>query len=114
MVKRQGGDLSRLEISNRIFSVRSAKAGYVTKINALGLGEIARKIGAGRLTKEDKIHYQVGLLLHKKVGDFVEVNEELVKVYLDDKDIKVNDILDCFTIEEEPTQKEPLIYEIID
>ncbi len=114
MVSRQGGDLSKLEISKRIFSVRSAKAGYIAKIDALGLGEIARKIGAGRLTKEDKIHYQVGLLLNKKVGDFVEVNEELVKVYLDDIDIKINEILDCFVIQEDAVEKEPLIYEIVD
>ncbi len=113
MVKEQGGDLEKLEISNRIFSVRSAKAGYITHIDALGLGEIARKIGAGRLQKEDKIHYQVGLLLNHKVGDFIEVNEELLKVYLDDIDVKVNDILDCFTIEDEPIEKAPLIYEII-
>ncbi len=113
MVYAQGGDLTRLEISNRIFSVRSAKAGYITHIDALGLGEIARKIGAGRFQKEDKIHYQVGLVLNHKVGDFVEVNEELLKVYLDDIDVKVNDILDCFTIEEEAKAKEPLIYEIL-
>ncbi len=114
MVHAQGGDLTKLEVSNRIFSVRSPKAGYLTKINALGLGEIARQIGAGRLTKEDKIHYQVGLVLRHKVGDFVAVNDELMRVYLDDKDVKVNDILDCFTITEHPVEKEPLIYEIID
>ncbi len=114
MVKSQGGDLEKLEVSKRIFSVRSAKAGYITAINTLGLGEIARKIGAGRLTKEDEIHYQVGLLLNHKVGDFIEVNEELVKVFLDNLDVRVNEILECFTIEAEPKEKEPLIYEIIE
>lgn len=113
MVSSQGGDLSKLEISNRIFSVRSAKAGYISHIDALGLGEIARKIGAGRFQKEDSIHYQVGLVLNHKVGDFVEVNEELLRVYLDDVDVKVNEILDCFTIEENEVEKLPLIYEII-
>lgn len=113
MVSAQGGDLSKLEISNRIFSVRSAKCGYISHIDALGLGEIARKIGAGRLQKEDAIHYQVGLVLNHKVGDFVQVNDELLKVYLDDVDVKVNEILDCFTIQEEEVEKLPLIYEVI-
>ena len=113
MVSFQGGDLEKLEISNRIFSVRSAKSGYISHIDALGLGEIARKIGAGRLKKEDQIHYQVGLVLTHKVGDFIEVNEELLKIYLDDKDVKVNEILECFTIQEDEVEKQPLIYEII-
>ena len=113
MVNRQGGDLKKLEISHRIFSVRTPKEGYITKVDALALGEIARKIGAGRLTKEDKIHYQVGLVLSHKVGDYVKVNDELVKVYLDDLDVRVNDILECFTIESEEPKPEPLIYETI-
>ena len=113
MVSFQGGDLEKLEISNRIFSVRSAKSGYISHIDALGLGEIARKIGAGRLKKEDQIHYQVGLVLTHKVGDFIEVNEELLKIYLDDKDVKVNEILECFTIQKDEVEKQPLIYEII-
>ncbi len=113
MVSSQGGDLSKLEISNRIFSVRSAKAGYISHIDALGLGEIARKIGAGRFQKEDKIHYQVGIVLSHKVGDFVKENDELLKIYLDEVDVKVNDILDCFTIQEEEVEKQLLIYEII-
>jgi len=113
MVSFQGGDLEKLEISNRIFSVRSAKSGYISHIDALGLGEIARKIGAGRLKKEDQIHYQVGLVLTHKVGDFIEANEELLKIYLDDKDVKVNEILECFTIQEDEVEKQPLIYEII-
>lgn len=113
MVSAQGGNLEKLEISNRIFSVRSAKAGYISHINALSLGEIARRIGAGRYQKEDKIHYQVGLVLNHKVGDFVEVNDELLKIYLDEVDVKVNEILECFTIQDEPVEKQPLIYEII-
>lgn len=113
MVSAQGGDLTKLEVSNRIFSVRSAKAGYISHIDALGLGEIARSIGAGRFQKEDKIDYQVGLVLSHKVGDFVKENDELLKVYLDKIDVQVNKILECFTIQEDEVEKQPLIYEVI-
>ena len=42
---------------------------------ALKLGEIAKQIGAGRNSLEDKIDYEVGLVLTKKVGDYVEQEE---------------------------------------
>lgn len=113
LVNAQYGNLSELKISNRIFSVKSTKSGYLNKINALGLGEIARIIGAGRLTKEDVIDSTVGLVLSKKTGDYVNVGDELLKVYLNEKDVKLDDILNCFDISEEKEETMPLIYEIL-
>ena len=102
-----------MKISNRVFSVKATKEGYLTRINALGLGEVARKIGAGRLTKKDSIDPTVGLVLSKKRGDYVKVGDELVKVYLNEKDIKLIEILDCFEINENKAKDIPLIYEIL-
>ena len=113
LVSCQHGDLNEMKISNRIFSVRASKSGYINKIDALGLGEIARIIGAGRLTKDDTIDPTVGLVLSKKVGDYVEKNDELVKVYLNEKDVKLEDILNCFYIEDEKSETIPLIYDIL-
>ena len=113
LVSCQHGDLKEMKISNRIFSVRASKSGYINKIDALGLGEIARIIGAGRLTKDDIIDPTVGLVLSKKVGDYVEKNDELVKVYLNKKDVKLEDILNCFYIEDEKSETIPLIYDIL-
>ena len=113
MVNRQGGDLNKINISNRIFSIKSIKEGYINDIDALKIGEIARKIGAGRLTKEDEIDYSVGIVLSKKVGDYVAVNDELMKVYLGKKDIGINEILDCYKIEPTLNSKEKLIIDII-
>lgn len=113
LVKKQGGKIEEIEISNRVVSIRSPKSGYINSIDTYGLGEIARFIGAGRLTKEDKINYKVGIVLSHKIGDFVETNEEIAKIYIDDVDIKINDILSCYTIEENLKEKKPLIYEII-
>ena len=96
-----------------MFSIKSEKSGYINKIDALKLGEIAKMIGAGRNTLEDKIYYEVGLVLNKKVGDFVEQDEEIVKVYLKDKDVSVSEILDCFKIDEELENTPKLILDII-
>lgn len=113
LVKYQHGNLDEIKVSNRVFSIKSVKSGYINRINALGLGEIARKIGAGRLTKEDVIDPTVGLALSKKTGDYVNVGDELLKVYLNEKDIKLIEILNCFEIEDIKKETKPLIYEII-
>ena len=113
LVERQGGKLENLHISERVVSVRTPKAGFINHIDALGLGEIVRQIGAGRYTKDDIINYSVGIVLTKKVGDYVEANEELAKFYLADKDVRLNDIWDCYTIEDEQMPKKQLIYEVI-
>ena len=114
LVEAQHGNLKDMKISERVFSIKSPKEGYLTKINALGLGEIARIIGAGRLTKEDVIDPTVGLVLTHKVGDYVNTNDELVKVYLNNKDVKVDTILSCFEIKDEKPEEIPLIYEVLE
>ena len=113
LVSAQSGNLKKIKISDKVFSIKSDKTGYINKIDALKLGELAKQIGAGRSTLEDKIDYEVGLVLTKKVGDFVEKEEELIKVYLKDKDISITQILDCFTIEEQLEKKQDLILDII-
>ena len=52
-------------------------------------------------------------MLSKKIGDFVNDGEELLKIYIKDKDFNINDCLDCFKIDSDLKKKEPLIYEII-
>lgn len=113
LVKYQGGDIKSLKVSDKVFSIKSDKSGYISKIDAEALGEIAKLIGAGRNNLEDKIDYEVGLVLNKKVGDKVEKDEELLKVYLKDKDVSMTQILDCFQIDEELSNLPKLILDII-
>ena len=113
LVKCQGGNLNKMKISDKVFSIKSDEAGYINKIDAMKLGEIAKKIGAGRNSLEDKIYYDVGLVLNKKVGDYVEKEEEILKVYLKDKDVSITELLDCFTIDEKLEEKQKLLLDII-
>lgn len=109
----QKGNINNIAISNKIVSVKSPKAGIITNIDAYELGNIAKKIGAGRTKKEDQIDYTVGLVLNKKVGDLVLENEELIKVYLNEKDVDLKEIVDCFKIEDIIPEKKDLIIKII-
>ncbi len=55
---------------------------YVTSIDALGVGEIVRRMGGGRLSKEDAIDHSVGVLLERKVGDAVTEGDTLALLHL--------------------------------
>ena len=113
-IKYQNGNIDDICISDKVFSCKSSKTGFITKIDNYKLGELVRKIGAGRLTKEDTINYGVGVILNKKVGDYVLQDEELLKVYLDDTDLNMNEVMECFTIDNSLGKLEPLIYKVIE
>jgi len=113
LVKYQKGDIENIDINDEYISIKSNKEGFINSINTDKLGEIVKNIGGGRTNKEDIIDYSVGLILNKKVGDLIFENEEIVKLYSSKKDIKINDILECFKIEDEIKPKEDLILGII-
>ena len=111
--KYQHGDINKIEVSDQVIKVKAKEEGYIKKINALALGELARKLGAGRRTKEEEINPKVGLVLHKKVADKVALGDDLVSIYYDNKNISEVEVLNCFEIDKEEVEKPELIYEII-
>ena len=112
-VKAQNGDIDNIEISSKMLQINSSKEGFLKSINTLKLGELARNLGAGRLNKEDEIDYGVGFVINKKVGDLILPGEELLKVYYNKKDIRIDEILSCFEVVEEPVLKQDVIIEVI-
>ena len=113
LVEAQGGDINSIEVSDKCISIKAKKTGVIGDINAYKMGEIVRDMGAGRLTIDDEIDHGVGIVLSKKVGDFVLENEELLKIYIGNKDVNVNEILDCYSSSEHFFDKSPLIIEVI-
>ena len=114
LVKSQNGDINNIDIAARNVSLRSNKKGIITEINAELLESISQKLGGGRISKEDKINYGVGIVLNKKVGDSVLVNEELARIYIDSIDLPISLILNAFKIEELVPIKKELIISIIE
>lgn len=118
----QGGDprviddYTLLPLAKEQIEVKSTTAGYIGKIDAEGLGTLAMVLGAGRAKKEDKIDYGVGLVINKKVGDYVEQGEIIATMYVNDKEKGeklVGEVLNKFTISQEKTETIPLIYGIV-
>lgn len=91
MVQNQGGDISYLEDTNKfekskyISAVVSKNVGMIKEVNAEEIGKVACYLGAGRISKEDKIDPSVGIILNKKVGDEVSKYDFLAYVCANDE-----------------------------
>ena len=91
LVKSQGGKIDSLRLSDDSIQIIATDAGIVKKIDALELGKLSVKLGAGRINKEDKIDY------NKLVGDTVKKGDILATVYVN-KNVKLDEFDEIFTI----------------
>ncbi|WP_047985362.1 pyrimidine-nucleoside phosphorylase [Ornithinibacillus californiensis] len=83
----QGGDPSVIDNTdllpkaNKQIDITAEQSGAVQTIIADQIGTAAMMLGAGRATKESEIDLSAGILLHKKVGDSVQVGELLLTLH---------------------------------
>ena len=88
MVWAQGGDVAVVDDPNGRTSeaitadvhAPADATGYVSRIDALGVGRAMISLGAGRRTKEDAVDPLAGCLLIKRQGDAVAPGDVLVRV----------------------------------
>ena len=117
----QGGDISYLldpdkfPKSKHIFEVPSPESGYLSHIDSLLIGEGAMHLGAGRERLEDDIDMSAGIILRKKVGDYVNLGEPLFEVHTnkDNYADTVSSLLAAFRFAKEETKRGPMIREYI-
>jgi thymidine phosphorylase len=86
MVAAQGGDpdapLPRARHSREI---TATSGGYLTGLDALGVGVAAWRLGAGRARKEDDVSPGAGILLHAKPGDAVIAGQKVLTMFADEE-----------------------------
>lgn len=117
----QGGDVSYLDddskfpVAKYIHEIASPKAGYITRIDALGIGLSAMKLGAGRAELTDPIDYTAGIVLKKKVGDYVEEGVVLALAYTNKEEVAevLRDIGGCFLYSKKKKAAPALIKDIV-
>ncbi len=89
-VKAQGGDAaavydtSLLPQASIVEEILSEKEGYIERIICDEIGICSLILGGGRETKISEIDLSVGLILHKKVGDYVKKGESLATIHAND------------------------------
>ena len=121
MVEAQGGndqyiiDTSLFKKAKYVEEVKSPISGYVKDITASSLGIVSMKLGGGRETKDDVIDYSVGLILNKKVSDYVEKDETLAYVHTNEMldEALINDIIKSYTIVETLVEKPVIIEDVL-
>lgn len=117
----QGGDASVIDDPNRLSQaaftceLEAKESGYVSEIIADEVGTAAMLLGAGRATKESKIDLSVGLVLRKKIGDYVNQGESLVTIYSNVEDVEAvkDKLYSNITIINKKVNKPTLIYKEI-
>ena len=117
MVKAQGGDLAAgLPRSRSTQIVRASARGYVTRLDALGVGVCAWRLGAGRSRKEDPVSESAGIVCMAKPGDAVEEGQPVLELHIDDA-ARVPHALEALhgaiRIGPEPPPHQPLVIDVI-
>jgi pyrimidine-nucleoside phosphorylase/thymidine phosphorylase len=122
VIEAQGGNpqvLDRFELLPNATGVReisSPRAGYISAIDAEGIGKASSMIGAGRNTKEDTIDPAVGVILEVKVGQKVEGGAVLCRLYYTGEEHveeASQQIEDAFRISASAPEERELILEVV-
>jgi pyrimidine-nucleoside phosphorylase len=122
LVQAQGGDVSFIDEPDRlpkaaiIRVVPSPRSGFLEKIHARRVGETVMLLGAGRAKKGDPIDYAVGVVIHHKVGDWVDKGEPLFTIHVNQEEL-LNEasqrLIEAHVLREEPTKRLPLFYGVV-
>jgi pyrimidine-nucleoside phosphorylase len=118
----QGGDItyvndpSLLRTASHIEEVRALHSGYVSDLDAREIGVTAMLLGGGRAKKDDEIDHAVGIVLHAKIGDWVQEGQPLLTIHASDE-ARLSGarqrLLAAYDWSDEPVAPPPLLHEII-
>lgn len=122
LISGQGGDPRIIDHPERLPQPRFKKQfiasddGYLNRIDTMRLGYLFVHLGGGRKTKTDPIDYTAGLILHKRLGDWVQKGDVLVSIQaMDEAKVQMTEaaLNDVFVFSKTPPDKKPLILDII-
>ncbi|WP_199176305.1 thymidine phosphorylase [Actinomyces qiguomingii] len=82
MIRRQDGDPDApVPVAAETETVTAAADGVLTRLDALGVGVAAWRLGAGRARKEDPVQAVAGVEMHAKPGDQVRAGQVLLTLH---------------------------------
>ena len=124
MIAAEGGDPSYIDLDRidvlckvkKLVKVYPKRAGYISSMNAERIGTAAQMLGAGRATKEESIDPAVGLVMKKRLGDFVRADEPLCIMYVNDDsrlDAAMEMFHSAFAYSEKKPDYRPMVYDVV-
>ncbi|MEG1310877.1 MAG: pyrimidine-nucleoside phosphorylase [Romboutsia sp.] len=114
--KRVVDDYSILPTAKNIVAIKSPKSGYISKIEAEEVGISAMILGAGRETKDDILDLSAGIILEKKIGDYVNEGDVLAYIHYNKEDkfeSAKERFIAAYSIVEEKINPKKLLYGVV-
>jgi thymidine phosphorylase len=117
MVRAQAGDSSAtLPQATQREIIRAERSGYLSTLDAFGIGVASWRLGAGRSRKEDPVSPIAGIMCHAKPGDAVEQGQPILELHVDDASrlpAALAALQGAITIGDEPPAAVPLVADIL-
>jgi pyrimidine-nucleoside phosphorylase len=122
LVETQGGDVSFVDHPEKlpkapiIRELLASRSGYLGEVDARIVGETSVMLGAGRTKKEDPIDHAVGIVVHKKVGDYIEVGAPLFTIHANrtaTMEEAMRSLMGAVAWSDEPVPPLPLFYGVV-
>ncbi|MBA4379603.1 MAG: thymidine phosphorylase [Anaerolinea sp.] len=120
LVSAQGGDVSYVDDPDRLPRARfvevvnAPRSGYLAQVHARLVGEASVTLGAGRAKKGDPVDHAVGIVVHHKVGEFVEQGQPLFIIHANDAARQAEArkcVLNAHLWSDEPVAPLPVFYD---
>ena len=121
MVKWQHGDVNQIEHpdtlpkASALIPLKAMNEGFISSIHAQQMGILAMRLGAGRSVKEDEIDHAVGIVLQKKIGDYVHSGDVLALIHTNKTLTQewIEEFYRTYEFSDDKIEQEPLIYKVI-
>jgi thymidine phosphorylase len=117
MIRAQGGDPAAPMPEAPLRQVVEAdRAGYVRRLDAMGIGTAAWRLGAGRARKEDPVSAGAGVICLRKSGEPVEEGEPVLELLAEEEGRfprAREALVGAIEIGPEPPERLPMVIEAI-
>jgi len=117
-VRGQGGDPDEAALPTApiVREVEASRAGYVSELGAVRVGQAALHLGAGRQTKDDAIDHAVGVVCLGKRGDRVAEGEPLFEVHAHTEDAAAEaaeELESAYTVSDDPPRERSVVIDVV-
>ena len=115
MVAAQGGKVQELAKRAKTSDLIPGHAGYLSAVDCEKIGIAVIELGGGRKQLQDPINFSVGIESLKRIGDQVEKDEPIVRIFADGKipETVKRLSLEAYSISNEPVSEPDLINQTI-
>lgn len=122
IVEFQGGnpkwidDTSLFGKAKYIVDIKSEKSGWISHMDSEKIGTASMHLGVGREKVDSDIDYRAGIILHKKVGDYVNTGDVIAEFHTEKYELAEfckDMFISAIGYSDSKVKKTTLIYDII-